>query len=595
MHRKHQNRIAFIHAPEIYYEQSFGVRFAPIWAYTLASTLDSHWEISIHDLTVENVSRVPEAQVFAFSGINQDLHSIKRAYAHLKARYPEGVFVLGGPITWSFEKNGKLGELDCFDHLFISDGEETFNAFLRKLSSGNVEEKIIRATQRFSLQKARKLRFDLLKQKASDYYGGVLEVSRGCPFLCEFCDIRVLPQNNESHVKSIDLIIEELEEFHRLGIRQIQLACDNFIGNTAWAKECVDAIGNWMDKSGAAMALHTWVTVNLAGQPELMKKMRRAGFNSLFIGVESFNANSVLETSKLQNHNNDNALVDALKEIHSYGFIVAPGLIFGFDSDTPEMFDDTLRGVQESGLIGGDPTFLIALPGTPLHQRMKNSGRLVDSVLEKSRISKIESNIRYLQPRDFLIQGFLNFQKKYTDASYNLKRFRTHVRLMMGGDHLAYRGTLGYGNLSRFLRFQLASRKGWVLLFKRLANMLMPRNFTTILQATWLVLKNQKRYPAIKNHFLFWLFTWSNAQIKYADLKADDFKLHSINSEYDLNQMWAFLNYEPQGLKAGRDADGVKVLQQLRSTQNAVKVLKGQFEKDSKWLERFEEKRREYG
>ena len=375
---KKPHRLNLIYTPEVYYEQNYGARFIPLWAYTLAAYAPKDWEVSIFDCTILDRSQIPEASVFAFSGINQDFPSIMATYRYLKRKYPDAKFALGGPVTWSYEMDGRISELESFDHLFVLDGEETFPEFLNKVARDKQGEidKVIRAS-RFPVAQARELRFDLLRLTAPKYYGGVIEVSRGCPFLCEFCDIRVLPNNNESHNKDVALIVKELDEYYKLGIRQIQLACDNFIGDLAWARECVQAILDWVQKSEARVALYTWITVNISRIPDLMIKMRKAGFTSLFIGVESFNANSILETAKVQNQNDKNQLIEALRTIQSYGFIVLPGLIFGFDSDPPMVFGDTIHGVLESGLIGGDPTFLLALPGTPLYARMKRTNRLI--------------------------------------------------------------------------------------------------------------------------------------------------------------------------------------------------------------------------
>ncbi len=578
-----RKKVNLIHSPQVYYEQNQGTHFIPIWAYTLSAYIPTDWDVKIFDLSCHPDISIPPADVFAFSGINQDFPSIQMAFQKLKTIYPQSVFVLGGPIVWSFEKDGRLGQLDFFDHLFVLDGEETFPQFLQQLGRENSPkpEKIIR-TERFSVEKAKKMRFDLLKQDADQYYGGVVEVSRGCPFLCEFCDIRVLPQNNEAHNKQVDLIIEELDAYYRLGIRQIQLACDNFIGDPVWADHCVDAILAWVQKTGARVALYTWLTVNISKFPNLMIKMRKAGFNSLFIGVESFNANSILETAKVQNHNDKNEMIEALKHIQSFGFLVVPGLIFGFDNDRRSLFEDTLDGVLQSGLLGGDPTFLLALPGTPLYERMKRTGRLIeyhegsDMVpLHKERVSKIETNIRYVQPHEFLVRGFMQFIKKFNDADYVYQRFERHVSLMMTSEHFIPSHSVGYGNLGQYLKFQFSSWSNFQKMFSRGFLFLHPRRFVTVLKGLWLVTRYFPKYPGLKNHFSIWLFFWSNLLIKYRDLKMEDFKIHSIDQGYDVEKIWNDSNYiDTTLLASGRNPDNVKVADQSKRTKEAMARLR---------------------
>ena len=228
------------------------------------------------------------------------------------------MFILGGPITWSFEQEGKLSHLEYFDHLFILDGEQTLPAFLDDLVAGGRAPKVVRA-HRFPFDQSRRIPFELFRPSFEKYYGGVIEVSRGCPFLCEFCDIRVLPDNNRANNKLIPLIIEELDAYYKLGITRIQFACDNFIGDLAWAGACLDAMIAWKESTGADISVFTWLTINLYNYPDMMAKMRRAGFSILFIGVESVNQNSLLETAKVQNVN---VIEQAVTTIGAYGFVM---------------------------------------------------------------------------------------------------------------------------------------------------------------------------------------------------------------------------------------------------------------------------------
>ncbi|TAK16404.1 MAG: radical SAM protein [Acidobacteria bacterium] len=569
--------IRFIHSPYLVYEQNQGVRFAPVWAYTLAAYVPEAWTASVFDCTLDPVGAIDDADVFAFSGINQDLPSILETHAALKRRFPNAIFILGGPIVWSFEQDGRLDALSGFDHLFVLDGEASLPNFLNALSaSGRAGmPKVIRA-DRFPIEAARPMRFDLLRPQASRYYGAVVEVARGCPFLCEFCDIRVLPQNNETHSKDPRLIVDELDAYASMGIRQIQLACDNFIGDQVWANQCVDAILDWQARTGQKVALYTWLTVNLSRLPDLMAKMRRAGFTAVFIGVESFNANSILETAKVQNRNEARQMVEALREIQARGFLVIPGLIFGFDSDRPSLFDDTLNGVLESGLLGGDPTFLIALPGTPLHARMKRTGRLIEHrddttlALHEERVSKVESNIRYLQPREFLIAGFMDFVRRFTDAGYMRRRFVTHVAIMRDQrfvpDH-----ALGYGSLPEYLKFQLSSAGNFGRMVKRGALFLRPDRLYTVLVGLWLVWRHRRTIPGLRHHFSIWVFLWSNLLLKYAGLTAADFKIQSVSAS-EMDAIWRDLEtHTPSGVTT---PDGIKVGAQEQRTHQALTALK---------------------
>jgi len=559
-------RLTCIHVTEDEYQQNYGTQFIPLWAYCLAAHVPAPWHVSIVDTRNQDPLDCGPAEVFAFSGINQDVHAIKRVWSALKRRYPEATFILGGPITWSFEQQGKLAELEYFDHIFIRDGEETFPAFLSGVLGGAAAPKIIRS-EGVPLDRSRRLPFDLLRTSIGDYYGGVIEVSRGCPFLCEFCDVRVLPGNNRANNKPAALIIEELEAYHRLGISRIQFVCDNFIGDLAWARTVVQAILEWKARAGADLSIFTWLTINLYKHPDLMEMMRRAGFSVLFIGIESVNQHSLLETAKMQNVN---VLREAVTTIAGYGFIIAPGFIFGFDSDNDAMFDDTLAFLAEAGIIGGDPTFLTAMPGTPLFDRMKHTGRLVES--EDGARRKLQTNIRYLQDATVLARGFVQFIGIYSSPSFQYARLQKLLTIVRTSGRYVGAARTGYGSPLPYLQMQLRHRRYQKMLLARLGLLAKrPSWLWAVLKAGALVWRHRREYPDAAAYFFYWVYWWTNIALKYDGLREQDLALHSVGSDFDRTQL-ALVQPSRESWRRQTDA-GVKVEAQLRFTTRALKRL----------------------
>ncbi len=560
--------ITFVHAPELRYDQNYGTLFSPLWAYTLAAHIPESWDVTIVDCNVENPRTVARSDIFAFSGINQDIESIGKVHGLLKEKYPDSTFILGGPVTWSLEQEGKLSILEYFDRLFILDGEETLPTFLRRFEADDLAgvAKVIRA-ERFPVSQARPIRFDLYARKSRNYYGALIEVSRGCPFLCEFCDIRVLPGNNRSNNKDVGLIVEELDRYFELGVTQFQFACDNFIGDLVWARECVDAIIDWKSRTGAKISIFTWLTINLYKLPDLMAKMRRAGFSILFIGIESVNRNSLLETAKVQN---SVALLPTVREIQSYGFIIAPGFIFGFDSDRETVFDDTLQFFLDSGLTGGDPSFLMALPGTPLFERMKRTGRLIERDESVTTREKIVTNMRYLQDAGFLATGFIGFLKRYTSAGFQLARFKKHLDVIAESDKFLANDGVGYGSPREYLKLQIKDPINRRFMFLRIGYVLHnPATFVAVVRA-WLMMKRlSRRIPGLAIHFNYWVYVWTNIGLKYWRLRERDIALHSVGKDFDINSLIETATAETKRA----DADGPKVKQQARLTRQALKQV----------------------
>ena len=563
-------RCLFVHAPDPVYAdtQNYGAVFMPVWAYTLAAHIpgDGRFELQLCDTRFNSLADVGAADVALFSGINQDHNSLLQARDALQRRFPDMVSIIGGPICWSFDQAGDLDKLAAFDHIFIGDGEQEITPLLECIRAGRPVEAVIRSPKRFNMAEARPVNKALLDGTIDRYYGAVLEVSRGCPFLCEFCDIRILPDNNRPHNKPVDLIISEMDHLCRLGVRQVLFACDNFIGDPRWAEDVIDALLVWQEESGFRPGLYTWLTINLYRHPRLMEKMRRAGFDLLFIGIESFSENSLLETAKVQN--SSIALIAAIRKVQSYGFIIVAGLIFGFDSDDENCFDLTLDGLSESGLLSGDPSLLTALPGTPLYRRMSLAGRL-RQVRYGLGGFKYQTNFKYLMPRERLIAGYQYFVRRYNQGSYQYQRLARYMDLVSQSGNFIPLRRGGYGEMGRFLAMVLRNRAALLLLLTRALRFCMrPSNLLYALRGLLLVARH-RGIAGRFSYYQFWLFAWSNSVLKYQNLSPQDFDLESVDAGFDIRTVIP-ADYEGT---ANELIPANKTNAQLRATTNQLRTL----------------------
>lgn len=565
-----------MHSPVVDFGQNYGSELAPLWAFTLAAWAPASFETRIVDLRHEPAASIARADVFAFSGINQDLPELLAQRAALAQRYPDALFILGGPITWSFEREGRLELLADFDYLFLLDGEETFPRFLTAFAEGKLAElERVQRAERFPLAQSRVIDFELYARArgTEHYYGAAIEVSRGCPFLCEFCDVRSIPGNNRANDKSIDLVLEELAYHHARGVRDFMFVCDNFIGDVTWARACAEAIVAWRERTGATVSIFTWVTLNLAKHPELMTLLRRAGFSVLFIGIESVSQSSLLETAKLQNRGDAGS---AVRAIHGRGFVIAPGLIFGFDSDSASAFDDTLAFLEQTGLLGGDPGFLSALPGTPLFERMKRTGRLVERAAHASERHKVSTNVRYLRNPRALAEGFTAFMARFTSADHQLRRFERHLELIVQSADFVAQPGVGLGSLGSYLRGQLGHAAKRRMLFARAMLVLSePASLYALIRGFLAFRRAERTRPGLGVHFYFWAYFWTNLALKYRGFTADDCELHGAASTFDLAEL---ARDAEAALENVIQLDPVrsKARQQLAHTSRALAALAAQ-------------------
>jgi len=204
---------------------------------------------------------------------------------------------------------------------------------------------------------------------------GTVQTSRGCPFECEFCDVIEYLGRKQRH-KPVDQVIAELDQLYRLGYRTAFLADDNFTVYRARAKELLAAIRDWNARQTAGrFRFTTQVSIDAAGDEELLRACADAGLTHVFIGIETPNEASLREAKKRQNLKKN--LLEEIQRFIDFGISVDCGMIVGFDGDDAGIF----ARQYEFAMATAVPIFslgtLVAPAATPLHARLAKEGRLV--------------------------------------------------------------------------------------------------------------------------------------------------------------------------------------------------------------------------
>ncbi len=530
--------VCFVHSIDkaIAQTQMFGVHYMPVWIYTLAAYIRDIPDIKINmfDIRIENEDHLGPADVFLFTGLNQDYVAIIDFLKKSRSKYPKSKFILGGPICWSYQQAGKIENLFEFDHIIVGDGEPIIRDLIINLSKNQPIAKILTWNNKFEVAKSLNMDRELLDKTIHNYYGAIIEVSRGCPFLCEFCDIRTQIDNNKPHNLLPSKIISELDYFARKNVKQILFACDNFIGDPSWAENVCDEIIKWNQKTGLSVNIYTWLTINLSNYPKLLVKLRLAGFDMFFIGIESFDNNQLLETAKIQNIKA--GMTQSIKKIQSYGFIVVAGLIFGFDTESDSVCESTLDGILESGLISGEPSLLTSLPGTPLYKRMKYSGRLREGKLGLGGY-KYQTNIKYLKSVEHNIANFMNFVSKYNKGKFQYTRFKAFTETIHD-DYFPKKGSSGYIDLPVLFKMAIKNRQTLLLFTQRLFRLLShPERFYFFIKSILLSISLHFNNKRVWKYFNFWLFVWSNSVIKFENLKPEQFDIGTVENHFNMKNL----------------------------------------------------------
>jgi radical SAM superfamily enzyme YgiQ (UPF0313 family) len=206
---------------------------------------------------------------------------------------------------------------------------------------------------------------------------GALQTSRGCPFECEFCDV-IQYLGRKQRFKTPAQIVAELDELARHGYRRAFLCDDNFTVARKRAREVLEVMRDWNARRGpdGALAFHTQASIEAAEDLELLRLCVEAGLTTTFIGIETPSEESLRETRKFQNLRR--SMQDSIETFVATGIAVRGGLIAGFDSDGPDIFERLYEFGMSLPIPFFSLTALAAQEATPLYARLAAEGRLVD-------------------------------------------------------------------------------------------------------------------------------------------------------------------------------------------------------------------------
>ena len=332
---------------------------------TVAGLTPPPHEVVLCDENVEPVDFDTDADIIGITGFV--VHK-PRVFELIEAFQRRGKLVaVGGPFATLCpeELDGKV------DVLFVGEAEYTWPQFVRDYEAGHWQSEY-RQEEKPSMLDSPPPRFDLLK--ADRYRSLAIQFGRGCPYSCEFCDIIVM-YGRRPRTKSVSQVLAEVETIHALGVANIFVVDDNFIGNKKDAKALLAALAAWQEARGHPIEFMTEVSLNVAQDDELLGLLRRAHFVVVFVGIESPRTASLLETKKTQNTRED--IVTAVHRIQASGIEVMAGMIVGFDHDDPSIFEEQFRFIQQARIPISMTGMLNAVPKTPLHARLKAAGRLI--------------------------------------------------------------------------------------------------------------------------------------------------------------------------------------------------------------------------
>ncbi len=421
--------------------------FPPLGLLTVASMLPQDWDKKLVDMNVTTLTDkdLKWANYVFISAMVVQKDSTKEVIRRCKKLGARTV--AGGPLFTS-----EYEEFPDIDHLVLNEAESTLPLFLEDISKG-CAKRIYTSKERPDVCKTPLPMWSLLKLNMKKYSTMNIQYSRGCPFDCEFCDIIIL-NGHTPRTKTKDQLLAELDALYDRGWREgVFVVDDNFIGNKRKLKEeILPAMIKWQQDKKFPFGFLTEASINLADDEELMQLMVKAGFDNVFIGIETINEESLVECNKNQNRNRD--LIASVKKIQNYGMQVYGGFILGFDNDPDSIFKSQLNFIQNSGICTAMVGLLNAPHGTKLYQRLKKEDRLLDDFTGNNTDGSL--NFVPKMGKEKLINGY----RHVLTTIYSSKQYYSRVKTFL--KEYKPRKKKGIPQL-RFRHIRALIRSMWVL------------------------------------------------------------------------------------------------------------------------------------
>jgi radical SAM superfamily enzyme YgiQ (UPF0313 family) len=339
----------------------------PLGLLTVSALLPCEWHKKLVDLNISPLlsSDFQWADYVFISAMYIQKESVDKVIAESKKWNKK--IVAGGPLfTQEYESYPQI------DHFILNEAEITMPVFLRDLAEG-LPKRVYLTSEYADISKSPVPDYRLLAMK--NYALMNLQVSRGCPYSCDFCEITAL-LGHKVRLKKTEQVINELDMLYQLHWHgPVSIVDDNFIGNKKEVKNnLLPAMKRWMQIHKYPFVFTCQSSINLADDAELMSLMVETGFDSAFIGIETPEEESLHNCNKMQNKNRD--LLQNVKKIQMAGLQVSGGFIVGFDSDTPTIFQRQIEFIQQSGIVSAMVGLLNAPKNTRLYAQMEAENRL---------------------------------------------------------------------------------------------------------------------------------------------------------------------------------------------------------------------------
>ena len=425
----------------------------PLGLLTVAALLPPAWNIRLVNHNAEDLtdSDLDWADMVMTGGMlfqqNDSLGIVDRSHAHGKP------VVIGGPDVTSSPDSYRTA-----DFLVMGEAEGIIDEFVAAWSAGEKQGVFQGVKFQVDVTKTPAPRFDLIN--LDHYLAMTVQYSRGCPFQCEFCDIIEL-YGRVPRAKTSEQILAELDLLYDAGWRgPVDFIDDNFIGNKKAVKKFLPLLSEWQEKRGYPFRFQTEASINLSDDAELLRLMRAANFQAVFIGIESPDPETLLSAQKRQN--TKRSLTESIHRVYDAGIYVVAGFIIGFDTEKDRVADAMITAIEAMSIPVAMVGLLFALQDTQLSRRLRKEGRMLPVEANKGDQCTGGLNFITLRPKREILADYRAVLKHVFAPENYFGRVRTMGRALKPPRHAGKRSLVEVRR-----EFGAVCRLAWCMTFTR--------------------------------------------------------------------------------------------------------------------------------
>ena len=399
--------------------RTFGHRMPPMALLVLAALARREgWAVRIIDLNFESVP--PEKPDLV--GLTVWTMLAPQAYQLADAYRRRGIPVVLGGVHPSMLPGEALRHADA---VVVGEAESVIGSVLADAAAGRLGGLYQGEWGQMSGVPSVGEWVDLLEEGPFLRYlpRNTLQTTRGCRFNCDFCSVIRINGRGSRHRDPLE-VVEELRVLKRHGQRFGSFFQVNFLDDDLAADlEFTAALAEAIVASGLKVSWAAQASIGLAGDPEMVRLVARAGCSVLFTGFESISRDTLKECNK---KNRPHLFRESVQRLHDSRILIEGGFIFGFDHDEAGVFDETAEFVDRIGVDAAHFAILTPLPGTQTFARMAGDGRITSfdwgeydlyhAVFEPARMTAAQ-----------LQAGLWKAYRRFYGARPRWRRWRRHV------------------------------------------------------------------------------------------------------------------------------------------------------------------------